>query len=87
MLHTNMLTNVGVRSITTLHLHAEIFISVARRAAEREEGIVGKEGRSAGGRDAAQIPPLPRNSDRKNSVRVRTRVCVCEERSCMQTQV
>ncbi len=71
MLHTNMLTNVGVRSSTTLHLHAEIFISVARRAAEREEG------RSAGGRDAAQIPPLPRNSDRTNSVRVRTRVCVC----------
>ncbi len=43
MLHTNMRTNVGVRSSTTLHLHAEIFISVARRAAEREEGI------SAGG--------------------------------------
>ncbi len=43
---------------------------------------IGGEGRRAearGGRDAAQIPPLPRNSDRKNSIRVRTRVCVWRE--------
>lgn len=42
-------------------------------------GIGGEGGQKRGGRDAARIPPLPRNSDRKNGVCVRTRVCVRRE--------
>lgn len=85
-------TNVsGVKSSTTLHSHAKILISVARLATEREgergrRELWDRRGRrteARGGRDAARIPPLPRNSDRKNGVGVSTRVYVRREELCV----